>query len=59
MKIIDYVTLMDKKPLELDKAVKSKIRMNWQPYGNPFIINEVTDKGTKIWLCQCLVKYAE
>jgi hypothetical protein len=57
MKIKQYSTAYGNSPHELDAAVNKQITAGWQPYGNPYAMeNPVKDALEEKLLAQAMVK---
>lgn len=57
MKIKQYATAYGNNPAELDAAVNKQIAAGWQPYGNPYAMeNPVKDAMEEKLLVQAMVK---
>jgi hypothetical protein len=45
VKLKDYSTVWDEDPQELDSAVRSMVRLGWEPYGPQTVTVSVTEFG--------------
>ena len=57
MKTKQYATAYGNNPRELDEAVNKLLSGGWQPFGNPYVMeNPVKDAVEPLLLAQAMVK---